>query len=103
MNKQPALSVLAVMAMTLLAACGGGSGDDAGKDPGARKHVELLNVSYDPTRELYRDVNEAFAKEWQTKDRPASHDQAIARRFRQPGTRCDRRLACRRRDARARL
>lgn len=25
---------------------------------------DLLNVSYDPTRELYRDVNEAFAKSW---------------------------------------
>jgi sulfate/thiosulfate transport system substrate-binding protein len=24
----------------------------------------LLNVSYDPTRELYRDVNEAFAARW---------------------------------------
>ncbi|MGD0381885.1 MAG: sulfate ABC transporter substrate-binding protein [Thermoguttaceae bacterium] len=29
--------------------------------------VELLNVSYDPTRELYRDFNEAFAKEWLNK------------------------------------
>lgn len=27
-------------------------------------NVELLNVSYDPTRELYRDVNTAFAKQW---------------------------------------
>ena len=27
--------------------------------------VELLNVSYDPTRELYRDINAAFAKRWQ--------------------------------------
>jgi sulfate/thiosulfate transport system substrate-binding protein len=27
----------------------------------------LLNVSYDPTRELYKAVNEAFAKDWQTK------------------------------------
>jgi len=27
--------------------------------------VELLNVSYDPTRELYREVNAAFAVEWQ--------------------------------------
>lgn len=29
-------------------------------------HAEnrLLNVSYDPTRELYRDVNAAFAKKW---------------------------------------
>ncbi|WP_157215054.1 sulfate ABC transporter substrate-binding protein [Flavisphingomonas formosensis] len=26
---------------------------------------QLLNVSYDPTRELYRDVNAAFAKRWQ--------------------------------------
>lgn len=25
----------------------------------------LLNVSYDPTRELYRDVNAAFAEKWQ--------------------------------------
>lgn len=27
----------------------------------------LLNVSYDPTRELYQDVNQAFAKEWKAK------------------------------------
>jgi sulfate/thiosulfate transport system substrate-binding protein len=27
----------------------------------------LLNVSYDPTRELYQDVNAAFAKLWKTK------------------------------------
>ena len=26
--------------------------------------TELLNVSYDPTRELYQDVNSAFAKHW---------------------------------------
>jgi sulfate transport system substrate-binding protein len=29
--------------------------------------VTLLNVSYDPTRELYQDVNAAFAKQWQAK------------------------------------
>ncbi|HTN95545.1 MAG TPA: sulfate ABC transporter substrate-binding protein [Nordella sp.] len=28
---------------------------------------ELLNVSYDPTRELYQELNEAFAKDWQAK------------------------------------
>ncbi len=27
----------------------------------------LLNVSYDPTRELYKAVNEAFAKDWKAK------------------------------------
>ena len=29
--------------------------------------VELLNVSYDPTRELYEDINAAFAKDWKAK------------------------------------
>jgi sulfate/thiosulfate transport system substrate-binding protein len=29
--------------------------------------VKLLNVSYDPTRELYQDINKAFAKEWKAK------------------------------------
>ena len=29
--------------------------------------VQLLNVSYDPTRELYADINTAFAKHWKAK------------------------------------
>jgi sulfate transport system substrate-binding protein len=29
--------------------------------------VKLLNVSYDPTRELYQDINAAFAKHWKAK------------------------------------
>ena len=29
--------------------------------------ITLLNVSYDPTRELYKDYNSAFAKYWKTK------------------------------------
>jgi sulfate transport system substrate-binding protein len=40
-----------------LAGCGGG-------DAGGNK-VTLLNVSYDPTRELYRDFNEDFARDWE--------------------------------------
>lgn len=31
------------------------------------KDVNLLNVSYDPTRELYQDFNKAFAAYWKTK------------------------------------
>lgn len=38
-----------------LASCSGGS-QPTGK--------QLLNVSYDPTRELYRDVDAAFVKKW---------------------------------------
>ena len=30
--------------------------------------LTLLNVSYDPTRELYQELNAAFAKEWQAKN-----------------------------------
>ncbi len=41
------------------------AGDDG--RVGARADVTLLNVSYDPTRELYQDFNAAFAKYWQAK------------------------------------
>ena len=43
-------------AAILLSGCGK-SGGDAGRPT-------LLNVSYDPTRELYRDINSAFAASW---------------------------------------
>jgi sulfate transport system substrate-binding protein len=33
----------------------------------AQKEVTLLNVSYDPTRELYQEFNAAFAKYWKEK------------------------------------
>jgi sulfate/thiosulfate transport system substrate-binding protein len=33
----------------------------------AQTSVSLLNVSYDPTRELYQDFNAAFAKYWKAK------------------------------------
>jgi sulfate/thiosulfate-binding protein len=35
--------------------------------PALAAEISLLNVSYDPTRELYQDVNTAFAKEWKAK------------------------------------
>jgi sulfate transport system substrate-binding protein len=47
-----------VLAWGLVALLGG---------PAAAATVELLNVSYDPTRELYKEFNEAFAKHWQAK------------------------------------
>ena len=33
----------------------------------AQQGVTLLNVSYDPTRELYVDYNKAFAAHWKEK------------------------------------
>lgn len=34
---------------------------------GAAAPIALLNVSYDPTRELYRDINAAFARNWKAR------------------------------------
>lgn len=47
--------VTALAAALLLSGCGGKS---------ERQSRELLNVSYDPTRELYRDVNANFVRKW---------------------------------------
>ena len=33
----------------------------------AQKKIELLNVSYDPTRELYQELNPVFIKQWKAK------------------------------------
>jgi len=34
---------------------------------GAQKTITLLNVSYDPTRELYQEINRAFSEYWKAK------------------------------------
>ncbi len=68
----------------------------------AHADTTLLNVSYDPTRELYQDFNAAFAKHWKAKTGRGRHDQAVARRLGQAGARRDRRARGRRRDAGAR-
>jgi len=66
-------AVLSVVLLSaVLAACGNRPQSGASADPsaggssqtGAKKAVELLNVSYDPTRELYEEFNKAFAAHW---------------------------------------
>ena len=42
-----------------------------GASPGAHAQNALLNVSYDPTRELYADFNAAFARHWERQGQPA--------------------------------
>jgi sulfate transport system substrate-binding protein len=53
-----ALSVLGALALT---ACGKAA------PAGGNGPIQLLNVSYDPTRELYEEENAAFAKAWLAK------------------------------------
>ena len=45
----------------------------------------LLNVSYDPTRELYQEVNPVFAKGWKDKTGQTVRNQPIAWRVGRPG------------------
>ena len=50
-------AVLALLSgIALLSGCGSSTGAGGGK--------ELLNVSYDPTRELYKEYDVAFARHW---------------------------------------
>jgi sulfate/thiosulfate transport system substrate-binding protein len=74
----PALSTL-----ILLVGCNhssvdpGKSGSTSSTSQGST--VSLLNVSYDPTRELYQQINEVFGKQWEAKTGQAvnieqSHD-----------------------------
>ena len=51
----------------------------------------LLNVSYDPTRELYKAYDKAFTEHWQAEGHAALDDQDLARRLRRAGARGDRR------------
>ena len=55
------------------------------------KDITLLNVSYDPARELYADYNAAFAKYWKEKTGGnITINQSIPRRLRQTGAGADR-------------
>src|SRR5690606_13087643 len=58
-NGMKRLSILAILLLAAvgLAACGNSQG----------ANVELLNVSYDPTRELYDAFNKAFVSHWKEK------------------------------------
>jgi sulfate/thiosulfate transport system substrate-binding protein len=68
----PLLRWFALLFLTLALGCRDKASAATGSTPGAGapsagKELELLNVSYDPTRELYAEVNDAFAKSWKAK------------------------------------
>ncbi|ANE47833.1 sulfate transporter subunit [Paenibacillus swuensis] len=60
---------LALSLITVLTGCGGTNNANSpatnnGSNTAAKGDIELLNVSYDPTRELYEAVNTKFAAYW---------------------------------------
>lgn len=60
MKRRLFLAVAAAVSVSLAACSGGGSQKDGNS-------VEITNVSYDPTRELYQEINPAFAAQWKQK------------------------------------
>ena len=75
MRPLPLRSMLLLLALVVGGACSGGEGGERA-DP-----IELLNVSYDPTRELYEDFNKAFATEWKRE-----HTQEVTMRMSHGGS-----------------
>jgi sulfate/thiosulfate-binding protein len=59
-------TIIATFLAGALAACGGAN-DSSGPAGDTQSAVQLLNVSYDPTRELYQEFNAAFARDWQAR------------------------------------
>jgi len=55
------MKCLIALGFVLLALSAAFSAEEKGAP---QKEVTILNVSYDPTRELYQDVNAAFGKHW---------------------------------------
>ena len=68
MKKTRILSLVlsATLIMGVLVGCG--KQETSSENTASKKPVELLNVSYDPTRELYTKFNESFIKYWKEKN-----------------------------------
>lgn len=65
--KKSRANVCLIMSLAMLAAgglTGCGNGNDNGAGDGSSANIEILNVSYDPTRELYAAYNELFSEHW---------------------------------------
>ncbi|PYG85790.1 sulfate transport system substrate-binding protein [Ruminiclostridium sufflavum DSM 19573] len=75
MKRLFALMLALTLMLGILAGCSSNSGSTANSDTGINNDkaanrlakVEILNISYDPTRELYVEFNEAFAEYWKNK------------------------------------
>ena len=59
-SKRPFLKFAALLSLTLTLTL-------SGLTAHAQAPISLLNVSYDPTRELYLEFNKAFAAHWKAK------------------------------------
>ena len=61
------ISLIGIFILASFTGCGSQSTTNTEGSSKSEKSVELLNVSYDPTRELYQEYNKAFIKYWKEK------------------------------------
>lgn len=66
------LSMIAGLNLVLIGCSSSNSSGGNTNSAGKSKVVEILNVSYDPTREFYEEFNQEFTKHWQQE-----HDQTV--------------------------
>lgn len=66
-KKQSLFKLSAIILTALFTLVGCGNAEKSSGEGDKKSSVELLNVSYDPTRELYQEFNEAFAEYWKEK------------------------------------
>ena len=64
-------SIAILLLGVITVGCGGENGPIGG-EAGDNRNARILNVSYDPTRELYGEINSAFARHWKE-----THDQQV--------------------------
>ncbi len=62
--KKISLTIVLLLIVGILGACGSGNAKQGSNSTGGKNAVHLLNVSYDPTRELYKSYNQSFANYW---------------------------------------
>lgn len=67
--KRNCIHIIVVFLILLNLYCGKSSEEKIRNTQVENKEITLLNVSYDPTRELYEDFNKAFGKYWSEKKR----------------------------------
>ena len=63
-KKTIAVTTAAILALGVFSGCGS---NDKQSDTASGDEVEIVNVSYDPTRELYAAYNDLFANYWKEK------------------------------------
>lgn len=67
--KNKVFTTVTILSLTaaLFAGCGNAGASDKSATSAGKDAIEITNVSYDPTRELYAAYNELFTEHWKEK------------------------------------